>query len=158
MKSGQSYDTIVVGSGPGGATTANELTKRGKKVLILEWGNNSRIRGSVFHAAPKILVPGRSFLITNGFLGIARGITTGGSSMFYYGTAFDPPEQMFEKYGISISDEIKEVRDELPIAPLSDQLMGPAASRLMNSARELGYDWNKLPKFIDQTKCEADCG
>lgn len=29
---------IVVGSGPGGATVAKELTKRKKKVLILEWG------------------------------------------------------------------------------------------------------------------------
>ncbi|MBU3914859.1 FAD-dependent oxidoreductase, partial [bacterium] len=38
MKQGQSYDAIVVGSGPGGATTAKELTQRGLKVLMLEWG------------------------------------------------------------------------------------------------------------------------
>lgn len=29
---------IVVGTGPGGATVARELARRGKKVLILEWG------------------------------------------------------------------------------------------------------------------------
>jgi choline dehydrogenase-like flavoprotein len=31
-------DTVVVGSGPGGATTARELAKRGKKVVICEAG------------------------------------------------------------------------------------------------------------------------
>ena len=29
------FDVIVIGSGPGGATVANELSKRGKRVLIL---------------------------------------------------------------------------------------------------------------------------
>ena len=32
-------DIIVVGSGPGGATVAKELSNRNKKVLILEWGD-----------------------------------------------------------------------------------------------------------------------
>ena len=35
-------DVIVVGSGPGGATVARELSKRGKKVLILERGYDHR--------------------------------------------------------------------------------------------------------------------
>ena len=33
----ENYDYIVVGSGPGGATVAKELTEKGKKVLILEF-------------------------------------------------------------------------------------------------------------------------
>ncbi|MBU3916528.1 GMC family oxidoreductase N-terminal domain-containing protein, partial [bacterium] len=108
-------------------------------------------------ALSNIMIPGKSFLITNGLIGLVRGIITGGSSIFYYGTAFDPPQEMFKSYGIDISEEIKEVRTELPIAPLSDKLMGPGAKRIMESAQELGYAWNKLPKFIDQEKCEAQC-
>ncbi len=158
MKSETSYDAIVVGSGPGGATTAKELTQRGLKVLILEWGNNSRIRGSNIQALTNLMVPGKSFLIANGLVGLVRGIITGGSSVFYYGTAFDPPQEMFKSYGIDISEEIKEIRNELPIDTLSDTLMGPMAKKIMESAQDLGYAWNKLPKFIYQDKCKAECG
>jgi len=40
------YDVIVVGSGPGGATVAKELSEQNKKVLILEWGSNAPIKGT----------------------------------------------------------------------------------------------------------------
>ena len=43
----QQFDAIIVGSGPGGATVARELTRRNKKVLILEWGSNAPIKGTV---------------------------------------------------------------------------------------------------------------
>ena len=33
------FDAIIIGSGPGGATVANELSKSGKRVLILERGH-----------------------------------------------------------------------------------------------------------------------
>ena len=37
-------DVIVVGSGPGGATLTRELTKRGRRVLLLERGADHRPR------------------------------------------------------------------------------------------------------------------
>lgn len=39
------FDAIVVGSGPGGATVARELSKRKKKALILERGGDAPPRG-----------------------------------------------------------------------------------------------------------------
>ena len=37
-----SADIIVVGTGPGGATVARELSKNGKKILLLERGYDHR--------------------------------------------------------------------------------------------------------------------
>ena len=37
-------DVIVVGSGPGGATVARELTRAGRDVLLLERGGDYRPR------------------------------------------------------------------------------------------------------------------
>ena len=34
------YDVIVMGSGPGGATVAREMSRRGKDVLLCERGGN----------------------------------------------------------------------------------------------------------------------
>ena len=88
---------------------------------------------------------------------LLRGITTGGSSVFYCGTAFDPPFEMLESHGIDIRKEIDELKKEIPIEPLSDELMGPMANRMRSSAQDLGYDWQKINKFIFQDKCKAGC-
>lgn len=151
------YDAIVVGSGPGGATVAKELAEKNKKVLILEWGDNWSVRGTNWQTAVTAGVPGRSLLVTNKALAMVRGITTGGSSVYYYATAFTPPVEMLKSYGLDISQEVKEIREELPAEPLKDELIGPGARRIMQSAGELGYDWKKLPKFIYQDKCKAGC-
>jgi choline dehydrogenase-like flavoprotein len=109
------YDVIVVGSGPGGATVAKELSQHNKKVLILEWGGNAPIKGTFLQSATMIGIPGKSILITNKKMHL------------------------------------------IPVKPLSDQLMGPMASRMMTSALELGYDWQKLNKFIFQDRCRSGC-
>lgn len=154
---GKEYDAVIAGSGPGGATVARELSKKGKRILILEWGDNDPVKGTFAQAFPQIFMPGKSLLITGQFLGMVRGITTGGSSLFYCATAFDPPVAMLKSYGVDITEEVKEVRADIPVAPLSDDLMSPAGTRFMESALDLGYDVRKLNKFIYQEKCKKDC-
>jgi len=151
------YDAVIAGSGPGRATIARELSRKGKEVLILEWGNNDPIRGTFGQMLPQAFVPGKSLLFTGQFLGIIRGITTGGSSLFYCATAFEPPVAMLKSYGVDIADEAVEIRSELPIGPLSDELMSPAGARFLKSALDLGYDARKLNKFIYQDRCKKDC-
>ena len=157
MNPSSETDVIVVGTGPGGATVAREMTRRNQAVLMLEWGDNQPIKGTMPQFARAAAIPGKSFLITGDLCGMIRGITTGGSSVFYYATAFDPPLEMFDACGSDLRADRDEVRAELPMQPLSDDLMGPMARRMMASARDLGYDWQKLPKFIDQDKCKPDC-
>jgi len=152
------FDAIIIGSGPGGATVARELTKKKKKVLILEWGGNAPIRGSFIQIAQFGVFPGRSLLFTDmTFMAMFRAIITGGSSIMYYATAFDPPLNMLKSYGVDISKEVEELKKELPIAPLSDELTGPMAKRIMESAQDLGHNWQKLNKFIYQDKCRINC-
>lgn len=157
MKPAQETDVIVVGTGPGGATVAREMTRRNKDVLMLEWGDARPLRGTLIQFAKNAAIPGKSLLVTGDLCGMVRGIITGGSSVFYYGSAFDPPLDMFDVCGIDLRRDIEDIRTELPIEPLSDELMGPMARRIMQSARDLGYDWRKLPKFINQDKCRPDC-
>ncbi|RPH47911.1 MAG: GMC family oxidoreductase [Desulfobacteraceae bacterium] len=149
-------DAIVVGSGPGGATVAKELSQRKKKVLILEWGDNDPLTGSIWRGAKSLLWPGRSLLLTQQGLGLVRGIVVGGSSVFYYATCFPVPLNMLKSHGVDITTEIEEARRELPVAPLKDEMLGPMARRIMESAQGLGYEWQKLDKFMYQDRWKPE--
>jgi len=151
------FDAIVVGTGPGGGAVARELSRRGWSVLILERGPGSELKGSAFQFLSQAMVPGRSLHFTPQMIALGHGLTLGGSSAFYYATAFEPPYPMFEAHGIDLRQEVEEVRKELPVAPLRDELIGPAARRIMESAVALGYRWEKLPKIVHQEKCRPGC-
>ncbi|MBU2647991.1 GMC family oxidoreductase [bacterium] len=151
------FDAIVVGSGPGGATVAKDLALSGKKVLILEWGDNDPKKGSFLKTIPRAFVPGKSVVMTQQLLPVVRAITTGGSTMLFCATAFDPPIDMLKRYGVDISVEAEEMKNDLPIAPLPDELMNTGPQAFLKSARDLGYDAHKLNKFIDSSKCRKEC-
>jgi choline dehydrogenase-like flavoprotein len=146
------YDAIVVGSGPGGGIVARDLTLKGKKVLILEWGPDLKLKGTLSQYIRYGASPPHSMVITNQGLGIVRGMLTGGSSIFYYGTCFPVPVDMLRSHGVDVQQEMQEVRVELPIAPLKDEMFTPMAQRIMQSAQDLGYDWQKLDKFMFQDR------
>ncbi len=146
------FDVIVVGSGPGGATVAKELSLRNKKVLILERGDNNPLTGSFWYGFKTLLFPGKSLLLTKQLLGMVRGITTGGSTVHYYATCFPVPFDMLKRYGIDLTLEAEKIRKELPVAPLKDEMIGPMSKRIRENAQELGYDWRKLDKFMYQDR------
>ena len=146
------YDAIVAGTGPGGAMVAKELARNQKKVLMLEWGDYAPVTGGFWQEARAISSPGKSVMVTKEKLPVIRGVTTGGSSMLYYATCFPVPFEMLKRYGIDLEDTIKEVRAEVPAAPLKDEMLGPMAVKLMESAQDLGYDWQKIDKFMFQDK------
>lgn len=148
----KTYDAVVVGTGPGGATVARELSRAGKSVLMIERGGNPALHGVFLQYFLYQCIPFKSLLFNSQLVGMVRGLITGGSSVFYYGTCFDIPLEMFKSCGIDLSREAEEIRRELPIGPLSDDVMGAKARLIMKSARELGYDWQKLNKFMYQER------
>jgi len=153
---GGAFDAIVVGSGPGGATVARDLSRLGRKVLILEWGPGGPIRGNLAQYVKELMVPGKSLLVTNRGLGLVRGITTGGSSVFYYGTCFPVPLEMFSSRGVDLAADVEQLRSELPIAPLKDEMFTPMAARIMDSARRLDFNWQRLEKFMYQDRWKPE--
>jgi choline dehydrogenase-like flavoprotein len=148
----EKFDVIVIGSGSGGASVAKDLAGKGKKVLILEGNGGNKIHGTFFWALLHMMFPFKSLLLTPELLGMVRGLTTGGSSVFYYGTAFPVAIEAFKKYGIDLTEVEKEARKELPIGPLKAEMVTPMARRIMESARSLGYEWKQLDKFMYQDR------
>jgi hypothetical protein len=144
------YDAIVVGSGPSGATVARELSKRKKSVLILERGGNVPLKeGSLGTASILDAVPVSRDLST------FRAFTTGGTTAVYFAVAEFPPLDTFLSLGIDLSRELEDAKRELPLAELPDELLGPQAVRVQESAIALGYQWKKALMLIDLSKCAS---
>jgi choline dehydrogenase-like flavoprotein len=152
-----SYDAIIVGSGPGGATVARQLALHGRRVLILEQGSAAPLAGTLGHMAKMAAVPGKGVFLQRDASLLVQGVTAGGSSAVNFATAADPPLGMFAQYGIDLAPALRALRAELPIGPLPDALVGPMATRIMQSARAIGLDWNKLDKMIRPQICRSGC-
>ena len=152
-----SFDAIVVGSGPGGATVARELAKAGRRVLILEQGSAAPVKGTLGQMAAMAAVPGRGAFIHRDASLLVQGVTAGGSSTVNFATATAPPLAMFAAYGIDLAPALAALHAELPIGPLPDSLVGPMAAHIMHAARSLGMDWQKLDKMIRPQLCRSGC-
>ena len=74
--------------------------------------------------------------------------------MYFFGTAWEPPD--LRDHGLDLAADVAALHAELRPAPLPRDLMGPRARLVMDSAREIGMDWQPLPKFVDQAVLRRD--
>ena len=156
-------DVIIVGTGPGGATLARELTNHGKEVLLLERGIDQRPKSYYgTYLGALIYSDRRSLLFTEEGLNIIRPLMLGGATSMYCGCAAPPPEWLKTKYQVNIDKEVAETMTELEITPLPNDLRGKASTRIAEAGRSLGYDWTPQLKFMrpsrsKQFACGAKC-
>ncbi len=144
------YDVIVVGTGAAGCTVAREMTRKGKKVLMLEKGGRMEWLGNTVTVATMFDIP---TLLRNPRDIVLFVTNYGGASNIAAGSALPPPKKVFDPVGIDLSKEAEEARKDLWINPLPDELIGENNLRLMEAANSLGYHWQKMDKFIDASKC-----
>jgi len=148
-------ETVVVGTGPGGATIARELARAGEDVLVLEKGRDHQLPvGSILAYATMYDIQ-RS---REGVL-IRRGITTGGSTMIYSGNSYDPPAFLREELGIDLYAEVGETKEELGIRPIPESYYRnwPGTARIVEAASGLGYAMEPQERFIDPGLCDPAC-
>ena len=155
--SAPSYDAIIVGSGPGGASVARQLARRGWRVLVLEQGSAAPLAGTLGQMAHIAAVPGKGMFIQRDASLLVQGVVAGGSSAINFATAANPPLDLFAAHGIDLAPALAQLRAELPIGPLPDALVGPMAKRILQGARSLGIDWQKLDKMIRPQLCRSGC-
>ncbi len=151
----QEYDVIVVGSGAGGSTVAREMTRKGKKVLLLERGGRAQSMGNTLTVARILKRTGLTR--SREKFSVVFGNNFGGLSNLSGGCAVPPPRTIFEPLGIDLSKEVEEARKDMWINTLPDELVGDTNLRLIEAANDAGFNWGKIENFIDPDKCIEGC-
>lgn len=153
------YQTIVVGSGAGGATVARELSKAGKEVLVIERGKHETKLGTFLDALryydnhPITHLPKKSkegVIIWHTFM-------AGGTTMVSMANAARCLENELRVLGFDLEQEFLETERELGVKTLPDRLISSGGMRIRNASQALGFDMQNMPKMIDSEKCKG-CG
>lgn len=137
---------LVVGSGAGGGILASELAQNGVEVTIIEKGPSTPPGDAYCH-----------YDIINTGVEISKTDCVGGTTMVTAGNAVRTCQEELKKYKIDIEAELDEVEEEVGVTTLPDSLLGEGTQKLMDSAWELGFTMEKMPKFIDPRLCRP-CG
>jgi choline dehydrogenase-like flavoprotein len=152
--------TVIVGSGPGGATLARELARGGDQVLLLERGRDwrsSRLYGT--YAGALLYADRRALLFTSEGLNVIRPLMLGGATSMYCGCSAPPSAWWRDRYGIDLDANAQAAATELRIAPLPAALRGAASTRIAEAGSELGMPWHPQDKFMQPDRSrDFDCG
>ncbi|MFN8582058.1 MAG: GMC family oxidoreductase [Gemmatimonadaceae bacterium] len=107
------YDVIIVGSGAGGGTVAQELgalARAGKRVLVLEQGprlEDHEFSGRELDMSNVLYEDSGGFLTADGSMTLAFGRLYGGSTVVYTGTSLIAPDRVIRSWcvpGLEWSD------------------------------------------------------
>jgi choline dehydrogenase-like flavoprotein len=154
-------DVVIAGAGPGGCVLARELSKKGKKVVLIEQGTYSKAffgnpLGILYRLekSPHLFPTKRTAEGYSVILG--RGV--GGGSLLYAGSAFLPGKEYWKEYGIEFEQEmIDEAARETWYAMPPDEFVGQGSRRIMQAANEIGIPFERVARHVDFSKCKVGC-
>ena len=155
-------ENLVVGSGAGGSTTAYELIKKGKEVLILEEGIdiNNLDRSNIGKCISKIYKNNgvTPIISSNGgpIIGYGQGCCVGGSTYVNAGYFSNTPEWVYADWlkqnkTVMKYDEflslIKEIRDEINICTEKLTEYDGDSEKLYQISKKKGFKVEKCERF-----------
>jgi choline dehydrogenase-like flavoprotein len=149
----KTYEYLVVGSGPGGATVARELTDAGRSCLIVEYGPRLNKTGFLQVAPKAFLDETKKALRSEGDIWFGRPRILGGGSYVAMGNAATPPQKILDEWGMNLSAELGWARKALRVMPMPEKFMGQATKRINQGAASLGWEMKPTPKCVDFAKC-----
>ncbi len=137
---------VVVGSGAGGATVARELSKKGLTVTLIEKGPYTKTENAYKH-------------YENADVGVELLKTSciGGTTLVTAGNAVRTCQKFLNTLGIDLENEFRDIEMELEVSTLPDSHFGKGTRIIMEKAESMGFNTQKMPKFIDPETCKP-CG
>ena len=131
-------NVIVVGSGAGGGTITRQLASKGIDVTLIEKGPFTKIENAYLH-------------YDNADVGVELLQTSciGGTTTVTAGNAVRTCQDYLKNMGVDLEEDFKQIEDEMGVSTLPDTHFGTGTKIIMESAESLGFNTQKMPKFID---------
>jgi choline dehydrogenase-like flavoprotein len=164
-----SYDVVIVGSGAGGGTVAQELAplaRDGRRILVLEQGprlEDHEFTGGEVEMASVLYEDGGGFLTADGTMTLAFGRVYGGSTVVYTGTSLVAPERVIRRWNVpGLAQADLEARSRKFMAQNNVHLLPPEVINENNQlfvagARAAGYEAGQFPVNVRGCRGSSLC-
>jgi choline dehydrogenase-like flavoprotein len=165
----RSYDIVIVGSGAGGGTVAQELAplcRDGVRIAVLEKGpklGEDEFTGRELEMAQALYADGGGFLTSDGGLTLAMGIAYGGSTVVYTGTSLIAPSRIIERWSVpglghsEIQRRSRKFMEQNNVHFLSDDLINENNQLFVKGCRRLGYNVQQFPVNLQGCRGSSLC-
>jgi len=153
----RSYDIVIIGSGAGGGTVAQELSslcRDGVRIAVLEKGpklHDEEFTGREVEMAKALYEDGGGFLTAEQTMTLAFGSAYGGSTVVYTGTSLLPPDRVLQRWnvpGLAFADVEQRARKyvaENNVHLLEESLLNQNNRLFVEGCRRLGYRVQQFP-------------
>ena len=165
----RSYDIVIIGSGAGGGTVAQELSalcRDGVRIAVLEKGPKLRdeeFTGREVEMAKALYADGGGFLTAEQTMTLAFGSAYGGSTVVYTGTSLLPPERVLRRWnvpGLSFADVEQRARKymaENNVHLLEESLLNENNRLFVEGCRRLSYRVQQFPVNLKGCRGSSLC-
>jgi choline dehydrogenase-like flavoprotein len=165
----RSYDIVIIGSGAGGGTVAQELSslcRDGVRIVVLEKGPKLRdeeFTGREVEMAKALYEDGGGFLTAEQTMTLAFGSAYGGSTVVYTGTSLFPPERVLRRWNVpeltfaDVEQRARKYVAENNVHLLEESLLNQNNRLFVEGCRQLGYRVQQFPVNLKGCRGSSLC-
>jgi choline dehydrogenase-like flavoprotein len=163
------YDVVIIGSGAGGGTVAQELGKLvrdGRRVLLLEQGarlSDGEFTGRELDMSDALYEDAGGFLTADGTMTLAFGRVYGGSTVVYTGTSLVAPRRVIERWNVpgldhgDLEQRSRRYMAENNVHYLPDEELNDNNRLFARGCERLGYRAEQFPLNVRGCRGSSLC-
>src|SRR5256886_1980850 len=169
VSASRSYDIVIIGSGAGGGTVAQELAplvRDGVRILVLEKGPrfaDQEFTGRELEMADALYQDGGAFLTRDGTMTLAFASAYGGSTVVYTGTSLTAPQRVIRAWGVpglehaDLTRRSAKYAEQNNVHALDDPLINDNNRLFVEGGRKAGYLVEQFPVNVKGCRGSSLC-
>src|SRR3989442_2026092 len=169
VNTARSYDIVIIGSGAGGGTVAQELAplvRDGVRILVLEKGPrlaDQEFTGRELEMADALYQDGGAFLTRDGTMTLAFASAYGGSTVVYTGTSLPAPQRVIRAWDVpgldhgDLTRRSAKYAEQNNVHPLDAPLINDNNRLFGEGGRKAGYLVEQFPVNVKGSRGSRPC-